>query len=133
MSMKWFALFAFVYIQAIFLGSTFENSNTAATWGPGGGTMGREKSPIAVLEDAVQGKALFQEQPLLGGAIVIPIPNTAVIGAVYDVLTLQFDFLQYDKTGKIFYMVVLFPLVIAGILSLLLMFFGMIFGNITWG
>lgn len=133
MSMKWMALFFFVYIIAMFLGSTYEYADTTATWAPGGGTLGREKAPLAVIQDAVQGKALFQEQSLLGGTLPLPLPNADVIEAIYEVLTLRFDFLEGDALGEIFYTVVLLPLVAAGIISLVFMFFGMIFGNITWG
>ena len=133
MSMKWFALIVFVYVIGLYLGATFENANTTAEWGPGGGSAGLSESPLTTLQNAVQMKNLIQEQPLLGGAITIPLPNTDIFTATFKILTGQFDFVMYDDLGRMFYQHVLLPFVVASVASIAVMFYGMVFGNITWG
>ncbi len=133
MSMKWLALIVFVYVIGLYLGCTFENANTAAEWGPGGGLVGLSESPLVTLQNAVQMRNLIQEQPLLGGAFSVPLPNTDIFVAVFKILTWQFDFVMYDDLGRMFYQHVLLPFVVASVASLGVMFYGMVFGNITWG
>lgn len=66
------------------------------------------------------------------GVIPIPFPNKEYFTTWFHVVTLQFDFLQ--GTGyKMFYWIVLAPIAIMGVLAMILLFVGLIRGNISWG
>lgn len=129
MSMKYLALIVFVYIIGSFLAATFELHNTPATWP---GTATGEDSTLQVLSDAIQGKNLTQEQSLLGGRITIALPNIKIWDAAFKMITWRFDFIWYDDLGRMFYWVVLMPFVVASVVSIFILLYGMITGALSW-
>ncbi|KKM44499.1 hypothetical protein LCGC14_1561520 [marine sediment metagenome] len=98
----------------------------------GAGSAGLSENPQTTLQYIVNLKNAVQEQPLFGGAISIPFFSSNYFGAVFKMLTWQFDFLFYDSLGKMFYWVVIIPFVAGAIFTLGIMLFNAIFGNISW-
>lgn len=124
----WLALFVFVWIVGALLGSTFEYQHTEATWA-GTGTGGYSQSPITTLEYLTNISNAVMSLPVLGG-IPLPIPNPEYFSAIYKVLTWDFAFLHgYELFKWIF----IYPFVIMGVLSLILLVYGVITGNLTIG
>lgn len=121
MSGKWLIFILFVYIVGMFLGATFEQHATAATW------EGSSEGVTTLSYLMNVGNAVQQTSVL--GVIPLPIPNGEYFSTLFEVLTWQFAFMaDYDMV----YWILMLPFAIAGIFSLIMLFIGTITGNISW-
>jgi hypothetical protein len=123
----WLALFMFVWLVGAFLGSTFEFQNTADTWA-GSGTGGYDQSPQSTIEYLIDVTNSFQKLPFFN--ITIPIPtNQQYWEAAFKVITWRWAFMEdYDMIYWLFCA----PFVAMGVLSLILIAYGIITGNLSW-
>jgi len=125
------AFFLMVWIIGAFLGSTFEY-HTSATWaGNSTGTGGYDQSPVTTLEFLMNINNATQRTEVLG---VIPMitPNEEYFASIFRVISWQFSFL-YDTNGNLayglVYYIVFLPFVLAGIIALVLLVYGILTGN----
>lgn len=138
----WLAFFLFVWLIGAFLGSTFEYHVDTATgsaqqiaaagaqagnWA-GDGSGGYGQSPTTTLEYILDVTNSFQRLPFFN--ITIPIPsNQQYWDAVYKVVAWRWSFMDgYDM----FYWIFLAPFVAMGVLSLILIAYGIVTGNLSW-
>ena len=95
--------------------------------GTGGG--GYATSPTTKLDYLTNISNAFQRTPVLGN-IPLPIPNPKYFTTLFEVVTWQWSFMEgYDM----FYWIMLAPFILMGILSMILLVYGLITGNISWG
>src|SRR4030042_1864713 len=108
MSLKILAIVVFVWVIAMFLGSTYEGHMAESTWaGTGsGGFSSDETSPISTMQYLLNVSNAVQRLPILGN-IPIPVPNGEYFSTAYRVMTLQFHFITGDF--GMFYWIFLFP------------------------
>lgn len=121
------ALIVIIWVFGAILGSTFEQHATAAEWTGTDATS--EYATISSLEYIMNLSNATQEVDL--GVLSLPMPNTEYIKTIFRVATLQFSFISGDY--NMFYYIVLAPFVVVAVLSLVILFIGLIRGNITWG
>ena len=130
----WLAFFVFVWLVGAYLGSTFEFHDTEADWaGTGTGGYDEKKAPVTTLKYLMDISNAVQRYSVLGN-IPLPIPNGEYFQAAFDVLTWKFSFL-YNPDGTMaygmFYWLLLAPFTVMGVLSMVLIVFGIITGNLT--
>ncbi|KKN79352.1 hypothetical protein LCGC14_0341340 [marine sediment metagenome] len=95
----------------------------------GSGTGGYSQSPVTTLEYLLNVSNAVQRLPLLGN-VPLPVPNGEYFKTAFKVLTWQWSFLDgYDM----FYWIFLAPFCIMGVLSMILLVYGVITGNVTFG
>jgi hypothetical protein len=95
----------------------------------GTGSGGYSESPVTTLEYLTNLSNAFQRLPLLGN-IPLPIPNGEYFKAAYKVVTWQWSFMDgYEMIYWIFFA----PFVVMGVLSMILLVYGIISGNLTLG
>jgi hypothetical protein len=123
----WLALFVFVWIIGAFLGSTYEYQNTPETWA-GTGSGGYYKSPITTLEYLFDVSNAVQVNQILG-AIPVPMPNKEYFSTAFKVATWRWSFLD---GYEMFYWIFCAPFAIMGIMSLSLLAYGVMTGNLTF-
>lgn len=95
--------------------------------GSGGG--GYQESPVTTLEYLINISNAVQRLPLLGN-IPLPIPNGEYFKAAFKVITWQWSFLD---GYEMIYWIFCAPFVIMGVLSMILLVYGIITGNLTLG
>ena len=93
--------------------------------GTGGGGYGQ--APITTLEYLTNVNNAMQRIELLG-AIPFPVPNEEYFNTIFKVITWQWSFL--DGYGM-FYWIVCVPFIMMGILSMILLVYGVLTGNLT--
>lgn len=101
----------------------------------GSGTGGYAQSPVTTLNYLLDIKNAIVRLDILGG-IPLPIPNPTYFKAAFRVVTWQWSFM-YNPDGTLayglFYWIFCLPFVVMGVLSLILLVFGIITGNLTIG
>lgn len=126
------AFFVMVWVIGAFLGSTFEYHDST-TWS-GNGTGGYTRSPMTTLEFLKDIRNVTQQTEILG-AIPMIAPNSEYFSAIFDIVLWRFSFL-YDTDGEfaygLVYYIFLFPFVLMGIISLVMLFIGVLRGNLTF-
>jgi len=123
MNAKWFALVITIYVYCIVFGWTFDGS---AAWA---GTGGYSASPVATLQSVIASAEAHQSLPLIG-KIAFVVFNPNFYSALFGIATLQFTFM----TGLGFiYFLVITPFAVLSIISLGLLIYGIIRGNVVWG
>jgi len=113
---KFLAMISFIYILIAFLGFTFN------------GAWETSNSSLQTMANIAQGSQNLS----LFGIIALPVQVPGWISSVYQIMTLQFPFLMSGGTSM-FYWIVLLPIAICGVACLLMLFYGMLRGNISWG
>lgn len=103
--------------------------NSSGTWA-GNGSGGYQTAPLTKASYLMAVSNAIQMTPVLG-AISLPMPNKEYWVTLSDVLTLNFSFVT--DTYSMFYWLVLLPIAMGGILCLVLLFVGIVRGNISWG
>ncbi len=101
---------------------------TSAGWA-GSGTGGYAKTPITKLQAMIGMWEAHQELPLLGRLVLI-VTNGDFWSTAWDIVTWQWSFME-DYT--MLWLIMCMPFVVMGILSMILLVYGIISGNITWG
>jgi len=100
--------------------------------GEGGG--GYTTSPLMKLQNLVQINQSQQRNPILGAITILT--SSTFWSAAFQIVTWQWSFL-YNPDGTmafgLFYWIFLFPFVVMGMLSMLLLVYGIVTGNISWG
>jgi len=100
----------------------------------GEGGAGYTVPPITKLENLVQINQSQQRNPLLGAITILT--SSSFWEAAFQIVTWQWSFL-YNADGTmafgLFYWIFLFPFVVMGMLSMLLLVYGIVTGNIQWG
>ncbi len=133
--MKILIICVFVWVVAIFLGSTYEGAGstyTTITWvGSTNGTGGyaATETPQNTLSYLFNMNNAVQHTPIIG-SIPLPIPNGDYFSAWYRVVTLRFSFLA---DYPMFYWIMVMPFALWSIVSLALLTMAAIRGNIVWG
>ncbi len=128
--MKILILTVFVYIVAIFLGSTYEGGTVTGSWaGTGNAGYVAGQTPVETLNYLMNMSNAIQHTPIIGN-IPLPIPNGQYFAAWFNLLTLQFTFM---KGYEMFYYILILPFAIWAVVSLALLTIAAIRGNITWG
>lgn len=129
----WIFLVVFIYAIGIFLGSTYDNQNTTATWS-GSGTGATTTAPKDNLGGLAQMDAATQQNSIV--STITLLTNPTFWFNVYRMATWQFSFL-YDASGNMtsamFYWIFLFPFVAMFMLCMLIMLISILRGNITFG
>ncbi len=139
----WVALMLFVWLIGAFLGSTFEyhvDTTTgsaeqiadagaqAGKWA-GSGTGGYTQAPTTTLDYILNVTNSFQRLPFFD--ITIPVPTSHEYwSSVYKIVTWRWSFMEdYDMIYYIFCA----PFVVMGVFSLIMIAYGIITGNLSWG
>jgi len=122
----WIAMFVFVWLIGAFLGSTFDYNHTEDTWA-GTGTGGYSEKPIDKLTFLMDVSNAVQMNQILG-AIPIPMPNGKYFETAFDVLSWRWSFLD---GYEMFYWIFCFPFVLMGVLSIILLAYGVLTGNVS--
>jgi len=123
MSGKLFLVIIFIYVTLTFLGSTFEEHDTSATWA---GNV-EATNTLDYLFDI---KNMTQKLEVLGFETPIPIPNGEWFSTAFEVMTLRFSFIV-DEYEMIWWILIM-PIALMGLLSMVLLGVGLIRGNIAW-
>lgn len=93
----------------------------------GTGEGGYDQSPVTTLQYLLNVSNAFQKIPLLGN-IPIPVPNGEYFKSAFKVITWQWSFMD---GYEMFYWIFCAPFVVMGVLSMILLVYGLITGNIT--
>jgi hypothetical protein len=93
----------------------------------GSGTAGYAQSPITTLDYLMDVTNAFQRLPLMGN-IPLPIPNSEYFKSAYRVVTWQWSFME---GYEMMYWILFAPFVIMGVLSMVLLTYGIVTGNLT--
>jgi hypothetical protein len=94
----------------------------------GTGTGGYGTSPTTKLEYLIKASNAVQRIELLG-VIPFPVPNGEYFSTAYEVVTWQWSFLEdYDM----FYWIFCGPFIIMGVLSMILLVYGILTGNLSF-
>lgn len=100
----------------------------------GTGTGGYTKSPLNTLEDLMFANQVQQRNALIGAVTLIV--NPKFWEATFDILLWRWSFMM-NPDGTLaygmFYWIFLFPFVAMGFLSVLLLVYGILTGNISFG
>lgn len=138
----WLALFIFVWLIGAFLGSTFEYHVDETTGTPeqiaaagaqagkwaGSESGGYTQSPVTTLQYIFNVTNSFQRLPFFN--VTIPVPtNQDYWTSVYKVVTWRWSFME---GYEMIYWIFCGPFVSMGILSLLLIAYGILTGNLSW-
>lgn len=138
MTGKLLAFLIVVYVIGMLLGSTMDTAPAdAATMDVVGGEakwVGASANEsmfdfLMNFNNAVQHNPIVGDIPL-GGL------NGSYFLAWFQVITLRFNFIAGDNAGagfNLFYYIVLMPFAVLGVLSVIMMFIGIVRGNVTWG
>jgi hypothetical protein len=97
------------------------------------GTGGYSEAPTTTLGAIMEAKDAIQKNPVVGSISVIT--NGKLWSAVYKIITWQWIFMQNPDGSQaygMFYWIFLFPFVAMGFLSVILLTYGIITGNLTW-
>jgi hypothetical protein len=93
----------------------------------GTGTGGYEQSPTTTMEYLTNVSNAFQRIDVFGN-VPFPLPNSEYFMTFFKVITWQWSFM----TGyEMFYWIVCAPFVVMGVLSMILLAYGLIRGNLT--
>ncbi len=95
----------------------------------GSGAGGYSESPVTTLQYLLNVSNAVQRLPLLGN-VPLPVPNGDYFNTAFKVVTWQFSFLE---DAAMFYWIFMAPFCIMGVLSMILLVYGIITGNITIG
>lgn len=123
MSGKLLLVIIFLYVTLTFLGSTYEQHDSATTWA--GNVEGESK-----LDYLFNIRNMTQSLEVVGIETPIPIPNQDYFAALFEIFTLRFSFLV-DNYEMVWWTVFM-PIAMMGMLSIVLLGVGLIRGNITW-
>lgn len=93
----------------------------------GSGTGGYEESPITTLQYLINVSNAVQRLPLLGN-VPLPIPNPDYFKAAFKVITWQWSFMG---DYQLFYWIFCAPFVVMGVLSMILLVYGVLTGNLS--
>jgi len=99
----------------------------------GTGTGGYSEAPKTTLGAIMDAKNAIQKNPVVGSISVIT--NGKLWSAVYKIITWQWSFMENPDGSQaygMFYWIFLFPFVAMGFLSVILLTYGIITGNLTW-
>lgn len=98
----------------------------------GSGSGGYDESPTTTMGVLMNAKNVIQRNPVIG--IISVVTNGDFWKAAFKIITWQFSFL-YNADGTmaygLFYWIVCFPFVLMGMLSILLLVYGVITGNLS--
>ncbi len=124
MPLRFIMLLFTIWVLGMVLGSTIE-FQTGSAW------VGVDKqNQVAFLMNFSN---VTQQQEFLGGAVSFPLPNTEYFAALFDVMTLNFSFLNIDNTGAMmFKWIVLGPLTIGGVVVAGVFGYSMLRGNLSF-
>ena len=134
LSPKLVAIVAVIWIFGVILGSTFNYSNTQASWSGSSTTasvLTGGSGQITDIHYLLDIKNAVQTIDVLG-AIPLPVPNANYFKVVFSTLTLRFSFLVSNPYGEMFWYFCLFPLSLIGIVGMVLTFMALVRGNISW-
>jgi hypothetical protein len=93
----------------------------------GSGTGGYAQSPVTTLEYLMNISNAVQRFPVFGN-VPLPIPNGEYFKAAYKVVTWQWSFLE---GYEMFYWIFCAPFVLMGVLSLILLVYSVLTGNVS--
>lgn len=114
------------YIEAGGGGHDYTMQASAGWAGTGSGGYGTApSSDLAVIMQSINA---IQRNPILG--IISVVTNGEFWGAVFHIITWQWSFME---GYGMMYWIFLFPFAAMGMLSVLLLAYGLITGNISWG
>ncbi len=117
---KWVALFIFVWVIGTWLGWTYDG---AASWG-GGTTENASTTMTNIMSANVASQRLASV-----GIVSFLVSAGQFLFSLYMILTWQFSFVKpYPMVQWIF-----FAFGAMGLVSLFMMLYGMVRGNISWG
>ncbi len=114
-----------VYAQAGGAGADYTMQVAPGWVGTSGG--GYAQAPITTLEYLTNVNNAMQRIELLGG-IPFPVPNTEYFNTIFKVITWQWSFMA---GYGMFYWIVCAPFIMMGVLSMILLVYGVLTGNLT--
>lgn len=94
----------------------------------GTGTGGYASSPTTKLEYLINASNAIQRIELLG-AIPFPVPNGEYFNTAYEVVTWQWSFME---GYMMFYWIFCAPFIVMGVLSMILLVYGILTGNLSF-
>ena len=92
----------------------------------GTGSGGYDQSPTSTLKFLTNISNAFQKLPVLGN-VPLPVPNPEYFKSAFKVVTWQWSFLD---GYAMFYWIFCVPFVVMGVLSMILLVYGIISGNL---
>ncbi len=123
---KWIALYLFVWIIGTFLGSTYDGYSTTALWS-GSGSGGYSQAPKTTVEGLINGNTATQRLAAVGPVSFVSSTFNWFNNA-FKVLTWRWSFLEpYPMLAWI-----LTCFGAMGFLSLFMLIYGLIRGNVSW-
>ena len=125
LSAKWVALFALVWLIGMWLGTTYDGYSSFDTFVGADGSTANNSATLSGLES---GSETTQQLPLVGN-IPFVTPTVNFITSVFKIITWQFSFVEpYPMIQAIFT-----AFGTMGFLTMLMIVYGMVTGNLTWG
>lgn len=117
------------YLEAGGAGLAYTMRPTPGWAGSSTGTGGYSTSPVSKLEYIINLENAFQRVEVLG-FIPLPKPNGEYFKTIFQIITLRFSFI-IDNYEMIWW-IVLLPIVAMGVLTMVLLVYGILTGNISW-
>ena len=116
-----------VYLQAGGAGLAY-TMQAAPNWA-GTGTGGYATAPMTKVQRLIGTWQAHQDLPLLG-RLVLVVTNGDFWSTAWDMVTWQWSFMD---GYEMLWLILFAPFVIMGILSMILLIYGVLTGNVTWG
>jgi hypothetical protein len=121
-----------IYLYSPYLGAGGAGVDYTMAVSPGWagtGSGGYDQNPITTLNYLINLSNAFQKLPVLGN-IPLPVPNPEYFKSAFKVVTWQWSFLN---DYAMFYWIFCVPFVVMGVLSMILLVYGIISGNLDIG
>ncbi len=115
------------YVQAGGAGVAY-TMQPAAGWA-GTGTGGYATAPMTKMEALIAMWEAHQDLPLLGRFVMV-VTNATFWSPAWDMVTWQWSF--FDGYTML-WLILCMPFVVMGMLSMILLIYGILSGNVTWG
>jgi len=113
------------YAEAGGVGHNYTMQPTPGWAGSGGG--GYSTSPLAKMEGLMNVTQSTQRNPVAGAISILT--SSTFWGSAFEIVTWQWSFLE---GYEMIYWIFLFPFAVMGLLSMLLLVYGVLTGNLTW-
>jgi hypothetical protein len=129
------AIVSLIWLFGTLLGSTFNYSNSEATWAGSDTTHSFTKGDYGQITDlqyVMNIKNAFQSVTILG-TIPLPIPNMNYFKVIWNIMLMRFSFLVSNPYGELFWYFFLMPFALIGMVGLVLTFMSIVRGNFSWG
>ena len=125
LSAKWISLFAIIWLIGTWLGNTYDGYSSFDTSVSIAGVTGNNSATLGAL---ASGSEVSQKLPLVGNISFIS-AGIDWVSSAFEIVFWQWSFVEpYPMLQNIFT-----AFALMGLLTLIMIVYGMITGNLTWG